>query len=159
MNFKMFLETSSNYYKGGVYVVVLPDDKTNKSLQEYQSQNLQNENVNTKLHSTLIYSAKPQKEKVICSNTVHNAKFDGFDLFGDDKNILVMKLKCKSLSDRNEELTNDYGFISDYDSYNPHITLAYDVKDMNLEDLPKFEGDIVLTNEYAEDLDEDWKPE
>lgn len=159
MDFKMFLETSSNYYKGGVYVAVLPDEKTTEALQKYQEQNLQNVNVNTELHTTLIYSAKPQKEKVICSDTIHEAKFNGFDLFGDDKDILVMKLKCKSLLDRNEELTYDYGFISDYESYNPHITLAYGVKDVNLENLPKFDRTIVLLNEYAEDLDEDWKPE
>lgn len=159
MDFKMFLETSSNYYKGGVYVAVLPDEKTTEALQKYQSQYLQNVNVNTELHTTLIYSAKPQKEQVQCSDAIHEAKFNGFDLFGDDKDILVMKLKCKSLLDRNEKLTHDYGFISDYDSYNPHITLAYGVKGVNLEDLPKFDSTIVLLNEYAEDLDEDWKPE
>lgn len=147
-------------YPTGVYVAVLPDEETNKSINNFQNELkkgvLKDVEMNNEIHTTLIYSNKPLKHKINHSTAEHKASFDGYELFGEDKDVLVMKLKSDSLHKRNKELTDEYGFISDYDSYNPHITLSYGAKGVDLSKLPDYNGSIILHNEYSEDLDEDW---
>lgn len=160
MNFKEFLENKKeNYYPTGVYIAVLPNEKTEKAIKKFQDKYLKNVKANDELHTTLIYSNKPQKEKIQPNNNTYAAHFAGFDLFGEEKDTLVMKLSSDALSSRNKDLTKKYNFVSDYDSYNPHITLAYDVKDFDVNSLSTFNEEIILENEYIEDLNDDWKPE
>lgn len=157
MSFIDFLnEKPKNFYQNGVYVAVLPDESTKQSILDFQQEHLQDIEVNEKIHCTIIYSAKTKKDKIPTSNIQHNAVFDKYDLFGEEKDTLVMKLKCDSLYLRNDELTKEYDFISDFE-YNPHITLAYGVKDFDLTSLAKFEGSIVLKDEYTEDVDDGWE--
>lgn len=147
-------------YPTGVYVAVLPDEETNTSIKNFQNELkkdlLKDVEMNDEIHTTLIYSNKPLKEKIKHINNIHKASFDGYELFGEEQDVLVMKLKSESLHERNQELTNEYGFISDYDSYNPHITLSYGAKGVDLSKLPDYNGSMVLHKEYSEDLDEDW---
>lgn len=160
----MMLETSQlkDYsYPGGVYIAVLPDEESNAQIKEFQENEVLKlgiTDLNSELHSTIIYSAKPHKQNVQTSPDVHVAQCLGYELFGDESNILVMKLSCPSLSKRFDDLTDQYGFVSDYDEYRPHITLAYDVKDVDISKLPLYNKTIILKNEYSEGLDVDWEP-
>ena len=80
----------------------------------------------------------------------------GYELFGDNKNILVLLLDAPSLVDRHNQIMNDHKGSYDYPEYIPHVTISYDVKDFCLDnfDLNYF-SDIMFVPilEYAEPLD------
>lgn len=79
-------------------------------------------------------------------------EIQGFDLFGPEKNCLVLKLNSPELEARHEELRARYQLPWDYEDYQPHLTLSYDFKG-ELPELPDFQ--IVLKNEYLEDFNTD----
>ena len=48
----------------------------------------------------------------------------------------------------------EHGATYDYDEYKPHITLSYDVDDLDPDQLPSFDKDIIITEETGSDLDD-----
>ena len=118
--------------------------------------NKQNIKVPKDLHTTIAYSKKNFNYVINESDVVIKPEdMKGFDLFGDNKNILVMLINSPELTSR-FNTTIDSGAVYDYKEYQPHITLSYDyngtVDDLSNLILPDF--DIILGNEYEEDLDE-----
>lgn len=150
-------KTSETIYPGGVYISVKPDDITQKAIMEYQEKYLKQFELNTELHCTLIYSKKPYEDEIIPESYTALASFSSFELFGPENDTLVIKLNSEDLKRRNEDLTKKYGFISDYDEYKPHITLAYGIKNIDLNSLPDFEFGVILQDESVEALDNNWK--
>jgi hypothetical protein len=139
----------------GTYVAVKVIN--NKELTEwFSNQGLTIEDPSD-LHITIAYSSKYFKHKINEDNIII-PKNDvlGFDLFGDDEDILVMTLKSKELSNRHK-LTDEEGAYYDYPVYQPHITLSYNFKPTKRTKLSEYfklpNFDIVLGNEYVEDLD------
>lgn len=151
MSFKKYLTEQKSEYPNGVYMALRLSEKSYNELFEYMETNLKGIDLNPALHCTLIYSAKKQTEKVIVSDSTFLANSDHFDKF-DNETALVLKLKSDGLQKRNEELTKQYGFISDFSEYTPHITLSYDAKSIDVDSLPLFKGIIELENEYTEDI-------
>lgn len=125
-----------------------------------------------KLHCTLIYSKKDHtKLKVSELNLDPKKKFNStikeVTVWQDNNNIsyLGIKLDSKDLVDENTRLMK-FGFVSDFDSYMPHITLQYDTK-LNLDtdkelfkEVNEYFKDknytIIFHNEHIEPLDEQW---
>ena len=118
-----------------------------------------------KLHTTLLYSRKH------CPNykplTTYDAPLIGtpteFDVWesqadndGKKSRCLVLEYDCKGLDDRHSELMKEHDATYDYDEYKTHITLSYDVGDMDIKDLPKFTDDLEIDGEYSEDLNLTW---
>lgn len=105
------------------------------------------------LHSTIAYSKKDFPHELDESNIyIHPKDVKGFDIFGDNKNVLVMKFNSNELQKRHDETIKN-GAMYDYNSYEPHITLNYDYSgDISKLEKPNFP--IVLHNEYQEGLDE-----
>jgi len=73
-------------------------------------------------------------------------------------NCLVLKLSAPELVERHHELRRLYGGTHDYPTFEPHVTLSYDIGDfdvsaLSINDLPK---GLALLVEFQEDLDLNW---
>jgi hypothetical protein len=70
-----------------------------------------------------------------------------------------MKFKCEELNARHKELMDEHDATYDFPEYKTHVTLSYDIGDMDetkLPDVIKTIGEMKIVKEYGEDLDLDW---
>lgn len=72
-----------------------------------------------------------------------------------DGGAIVLHIESNELRTRWQEF-RDAGASWDYDGYNPHITISYDGKDLDIKSINPYLGKIVLGPEKFESLDEDW---
>ncbi len=120
-------------------------------------------------HATLIYSktpaegfkaigeidppqvAKPQKFEIWPSS--HITLDDGTH-----PKCLVLKIDAPDLVKRHKFIMDTYDTTYDYDEYIPHVTISYNVGGMKIADLPdpKQLKPLDITQEYSEDLKQDW---
>lgn len=110
-----------------------------------------------RLHVTLLYSRIHLPNYQPDPNLIHTAKFVGYDLFDwrkeEGTKCLVMKLSCPTLVARHTQLMSIHPATYDFPTYQPHITVGYDVAgDFDVGLLPAFDQDIILGEEYSEDL-------
>jgi 2'-5' RNA ligase len=72
------------------------------------------------------------------------------DLFGLSKDILVLGFECEFLQKKHQLAKQLYNIKWDFDNYDPHITLARNVVNFDVQNiaLPKFP--IFLNGEYVE---------
>lgn len=107
------------------------------------------------IHCTLLYSRK----HIPLSGSIdvdYDAQVSNFELFGDNKEILVIKLLSSDIKERHKFLMDTYDATYDYDEYIPHITLSYNIDkfDVNSIDINAFNNsDFKFIYEYYEDLD------
>lgn len=114
-------------------------------------------------HATLLYSRKhlPDYEPCGFLKEMKYAKFGGFAKFDFrllGTKCLVMKLDSPYLTERHKCLMDVFGATYDFPEYIPHITLSYDVGDLDLDTLPPFTGAMGIVEEYSCDLDLSYKP-
>jgi len=64
---------------------------------------------------------------------------------------LVAELDCPDLEMKHTYLLNKFDGTHDYDSYSPHLTLAYGFGG-DIDALSPLDGNITLINEYQENL-------
>lgn len=143
----------------GSYAAVKFDPITIKALEAYQiDNNIPNPLVSDEFHSTVMFSRKYIPEfKSLGDGLDWDGDFTEWDIFpSDDDNALVLKFECSELTDRFNQIVNDYGATWDHDDFQPHITLSYNVDDLNIDDLPPFKGHITIVSEYNEDLELEW---
>jgi 2'-5' RNA ligase len=156
--FKEFIledKDNSITYPNGVYMAVLPDSISNDALGTYRTKylkHLDEKDFEQNLHCTLIYSAKPHVDPIDPTSYKISAQPSGFELFGPNKDILVLTLHSVSLKEKHEALMEEYNFMYDFDEYTPHITLAVNAKGTDLNSLPLPDFEIVLGEEYVEAL-------
>lgn len=120
----------------------------------------------SKLHCTILYSRKYLPEYKACGKYEEPlvGKPIEFDIWktsppdpkAEKTNCLVLKFECDDLVSRHKELMKDHGATFDYDQYTPHLTLSYNVGDLDIKDLLMYDGPIEVEEEYKEDLDLDW---
>lgn len=149
----------------GTYAGVNFDDDTVNRLIEYvQYNNLANPVPKDKFHTTLLYSRKhlPHYEPPGKINPAWVGKPTELKVWKsqppDPTNCLVLLYECDDLIDRHEYLMKEHGATFDYDEYRPHITLSYDIGDMDVKQLSPIDeiGDITIVREYGEELNTDW---
>jgi len=150
----------------GSYAGLRFSDGTKKAIKDYAIENkIPNRLASNKMHTTLLYSRKylPDYEPAGKLEQPMLGKFDKFEIFhsqpdeeGKVANCLVMRYKCEEQTNRFDALMKEHKATFDFDEYKPHVTMSYDIGDMDIKDLPKFEGEIELVEEYGEDLDLDW---
>lgn len=96
--------------------------------------------ISDEFHTTVLYSTenvdrllayKPSLSFPLVADVV------GYEVFGDEKNCLVLKLDHPDLHNVFNELKS-LGASYDYDSYIPHLTLTYSFKGEIPSKLPKF---------------------
>ena len=152
----------------GTYAGVHFDDDTNDAIIKYIKINkIPNGLAKHKLHSTVLYSKKH------CPDYKAPGKLDpvligtptDFDVWesnpdnGPKMKCLVLKYDCPELIARHKQLMKGHDATYDYDKYEPHVTLSYDIGDFDIDKLSKVEdviSKIVIDDEYHEDLDLDW---
>lgn len=112
------------------------------------------------IHSTLLFSRKflPNYEPLGEVNEIVKPK--KYNIFkSDDKNVLVLEVTSKWLEERHKSLMETHGATWDFPSYIPHITLSYDVGDIEIPKLSKkdLKTELIISEEYSEELNLDWK--
>lgn len=144
----------------GSYVAVKYDDESRDKLYEFAEKlNLPNLLPKSKYHTTLIYSRKYNPD-IKEDQSLYPLKIKGKELHvfdtQDNKRALVMKFDSPELVERHNFLMSEYQLQYDYDEYIPHITLSYDIGDMDVDFSGKFPI-MTVTEEYVEDLIFDWQ--
>jgi hypothetical protein len=106
-----------------------------------------------RLHTTVIYSTKHHPE-LKAKTAQYRARFKGYEIFDARKGerVLVMLLDAPGIEARHEFLMKKHGATYDFPVYQPHITLNYDFTG-DIKDIPPYPYDIMLGEEYVEDLD------
>lgn len=122
-----------------------------------------------KLHSTVLYSRKhlPDYQAAGDLEQPYEGTPTEFDVWesqpdeeGVTSNCLVLQYDCDPLVERHNSLMQEHGATFDFDEYRPHVTLSYDVGDLDLSNLnPSNIGPINIVNEYREDLNTNWAKE
>lgn len=150
----------------GTYAHVEFDTATKKQIHKYcVLANIPNAVRPDKLHTTLLYSRVPMSEYVpvgkydfpLVAVPIGLATWEMTNDAGEPSTCLVVLLSCPHLVARHEYLMNKYGGTFDYPTYLPHVTLSYDVHDLDPETLPFFEQlvpHLIIVAEHAEPLDE-----
>ncbi len=134
-----------------LYVSVEPDENTKRMLSHVALlHNIPNPYHPSKMHCTLIYSKKACKQPFIRNNALYTAEFEKWHVFKtqDGKNCLVAKLRSADLLQRHRDLMTEMGASYDFDEYLPHITISYDIGDLDIAQLPSNPiGHMFLGNE------------
>jgi 2'-5' RNA ligase len=131
----MKLATLTQYakHKDGTYVSMDLTEESRHLLDHYVEYNLGlTERVDpSTYHITIIYSRTPVPSAETYQGTENSteARVTGYEVFPtkNDGKCLVMRLEYPFATMLNKQLTAE-GATSDYDSYKPHLTIAYDIK-------------------------------
>ena len=153
---KYALLIESVEYKNGIYCCVNLSQETKDALKSLCSAyDVPNPLKAGDLHCTLIYSTKVDDDFECIEKypKMLEATFDGYDMFGDDKNTLVIKLNSPDLQKRHKELMDKYDLNYSYDEYRPHISLSYDAKGYDINKLDKYSGALLFVGEESTDLE------
>lgn len=153
----------------GTYAGVRFDTATVDAIEKYMKDNDIPKAVSgDKLHTTLLYSRKYLPDyKATGKLTPHligtPTEFVVWKTSGDDgkepANCLVLMYSCPALVKRHKELMKEYDATYDFDEYKTHITLSYDIGDLDIKTLPEIKKtikSIVIVEEYQEDLNLSW---
>lgn len=140
-------------FVNGVYAAAKFTEDTLDRLVELQNKlQLINPTAKEDLHSTILYSRlyvpfKPELFEVKLCDSGHLEIFET----GDKNRALVLVLDSDYMTYRHD-IGIALGATHDYDSYNPHITLSYDIKSLQFNTNEKIDIDIVRSYEYVEPL-------
>jgi len=152
--------------KKGTYAGVHFSDDTITAIKKFiKDNNIPNPIKSDKLHTTLLYSKKHLPDfkaagKLEEALVGKPTKFEKWPSQPDEDGkvamCLVLRYDCDDLINKHKSLMKEHDAHYDFDEYKPHVTFSYDVAGMQCKDLPKFEDDIEIVEEYGEDLDLDW---
>jgi 2'-5' RNA ligase len=147
----------------GTYAAVTFDATTNEAIRNYTTDaNLPNAVPPNRLHTTLLYSRlhMPHYEPIGPLMMALWGVPVGLEVWPDqhDKRYLVLRYDCPELNERHAYLMEEHG--ATYDPiFMPHITLSYDIGDLDITTLPdihKYLNVILIVHEYSETLILDW---
>lgn len=153
--------------KKGSYAGVKFDKDTNRALHKYIKENkIPNSTRPDRFHSTVLYSRKhlPNYKpagKLDPPMTGNPTGLTVWETQGDNgpkTNCLIFQYDCPDLVDRHKSLMKEHEATYDYPDFKPHVTLSYDIGDMDVDSLPDVSGvgPVNIVEEYGEDLDLDW---
>jgi 2'-5' RNA ligase len=113
-------------------------------------------------HITIIYSRTPvpSAEKYVGYGSEQPAKVTGYEVFPtkNDGKCLVARLNFPFAELLNKQLTAE-GATSDYDSYKPHLTIAYDItQEIDPESLPIPQFNLTFRPVKVAPLDPQYTP-
>lgn len=144
----------------GVYVGVKYDQDTDDKIIQF-SKDSKLPNINTEIHSSLIYSTK-YDDVTVLGKIDEYAYPKEFKIFQtqDNKNALVLILESKFLTNRHNEFMGNYDLSFDYPEFNAHITLSYSIEDYDISalEISKLPKEFHIIEEYCGNLKSNWKP-
>ena len=141
----------------GLYVSAHFDRTTYDNLNRFV-QNLQIENTVPpgKFHTTIVYSRRwvPLKPAIYRENIdPRSYKWKVFGTPGLE--CLVLTFESEVLHSRWKEAIG-LGATWDHNGYQPHVTITYDARDINVDSLPLPEFPLVIKDELHKANDENW---
>lgn len=157
--------------KKGTYAGIRFDDNTKNALHDYMMENqIPNMLDRDQLHTTLLYSRIHCPKYQPAGTDMHYVGTPGGFVLWDTSapggegqtKCLVLKFDSPELTERHHALRREHGATHDYEDFNPHITLSYDIGNRSLNtlsDIRKHLSEIHMVEEYGEDLDWEWKPQ
>ena len=151
-------------HKDGTYVSMDLSQESRALLDNFVEMNLGlTERVDpSTYHITIIYSRSPvpSAEQYDGYGTEQPARVIGYEVFPtkNDGKCLVMRLQCPFAELMNKDLTAQ-GATSDYDTYKPHLTIAYDItQEIDPATLPIPQFDLVFDKVKVAPLDPAFTP-
>ena len=142
----------------GIYVAVKYNQSAGDDLLDFiKKYNIPSTLKAEDFHTTLISSRKCADIKELDDDmgdseiVAKPTELHVFETF-DKKRALVIKLDCPYLEERHKYLMQKYDLEYDYDEYIPHITLSYDIGEMEVPKDVKFPEFFRIQAEYKEDL-------
>lgn len=150
----------------GTYAAVKFDHATRKSIHRYcAAAGIPNMIRPDKLHSTLLFSAADlpyyePNDRYVYPLVAYPIGLAVWDTTNDDGNVdkcLVVLLDCPHLIDRHDQLMKEHNATYPFPSYQPHLTLSYNIGNLDPESLPFFENyvpHVIVVGEYSEALNE-----
>lgn len=162
----MKLATLSEYakHKDGTYVALNMSQESMDLLDNFVANNLGlDERVSkNSYHITVIYSRTPvpDAEKLSRAHTA-TACPAGYEMFDtkDGGKCLVLRVESAEARSLNNTL-NTMGATSDYDSYKPHVTLAYNItQDIDPTTLPLPQFEMTFDELHVAPLDPQFVPD
>ena len=150
----------------GTYAAVKFDHATRKSVHRYCAMaNIPNMVRPDKLHTTLLYSDVdlPDYEPVerytfpLVAYPIGLNVWDTRSKDGNIEKCLVVLLDCPLLVERHEQLMEEHDAVYPHATYQPHLTLSYNIGELDIETLPFFDGyvpHVIVVGEYREDINE-----
>lgn len=116
-----------------------------------------------KTHTTLLYSKKhcPDYEPLGKLDPPIKCEIGKLEVWPTQskKNALVVTLNAPDMNKRHKTLMDEHDATYDFDEYKPHITLSYDIGDLDVDKLPDIRDtikEIDAVEEYGEDLQDEW---
>jgi hypothetical protein len=82
------------------------------------------------------------------------AFFDYFDLFGNEKDIPVIRLQNMDAISQMREFFSGYDMKEDWPVFAPHISLSYARQKIDLDSLTKPNFDLIFDRVIVEDIEE-----
>lgn len=152
----------------GTYFGVKPTKETIHAMKEFMGDHrIPNPVEDNKLHATVVYSRTFVGARPLgILNPTWKAKFHKYDLFqtsprvdeadGTPDQCLVMKFHCPEIHDRHNYLRKQHGATHDFPTFDPHVTMSYNVGDFDHDNLPAYDGPHEFEEEYSEPLKADW---
>ena len=148
----------------GTYAAVSFNDTTVDALQKYIKDNdIPNGTPAGKMHCTLLYSRKhcPNYKPAGKISPSWTGKPVGLEVWESQSKsrCLVLKFDCDELHKRHKLLMKEHDATYDFPEYKTHVTLSYDIGEMDEKELPditKAIDELTIVDEYGEDLDLDW---
>lgn len=142
----------------GIYVAVKYNQSASDDLLDFiKKYNIPSTLKAEDFHTTLIYSRKFADIKELDDNMEDSeiiakpTELHVFETF-DKKRALVIKLDCPYLEQRHKYLMQKYDLTYDYEEYIPHITLSYDIGDLEVPTDVEFPNFFRIQAEYQEEL-------
>lgn len=147
------------------YVSVIYDENTQTNLRKWtKSNNLDltkkyngehRSSEEFEFHTTIYYSKNP----IYMTNRVSQlfaseSFFDSFDLFGDEKDIPVIRLKNVGTISQIREFFSGYDMKEDWPVFAPHISLSYAKQKIDLKSLIKPNFSLIFDRVVVEDIEE-----
>lgn len=72
---------------------------------------------------------------------------------------LVLLFDCDDLHERHNQIMNEHGGTHSFSNYNPHVTLSYDVGNLQVSTLPDIRlmvDELEIVEEYKDTIDDNW---
>jgi hypothetical protein len=163
LNNMKILTLLENSTTTGTFVGIRPTAHSISTIKKFlKSHDIPNIIENKDMHVTVMYSTTILKNlKPLKSLNKIKATPVKFSLFGKENDTLVIELLCNELSERHYQLITK-GATPTWSPYACHMTIAYDVPNLDKTMVGELNGDIgelndiTLSGEYIEPIKDDW---
>lgn len=162
MKLKLF-EDQTNH-ENGTYVEAYLDEESKEALSAFcEDKQIPSPTPKDKFHITIIYSeGEGQGDPTVGDKRFEEpmvAKFEKYNLFGPEKNCLVMELECEALNQLHRQILQDHPTLKhSYDEYAAHVTLSYTIPEgFDLDELEKPDFEILICGYTSSELNPNWK--